>query len=164
MWIGLHHFLNAGRSSSVNPTRANALSAHTSEQSTGNEHRSLYSSEFVQISNRPVSHQTVGQSHPIANCWPCTNGQSVSRRVRRTSSGQYESLIELRRGTRDLSLFRKNIPMSEVSHWFRIIVVNIVGVAVERSNASSRSEWNCSLDSAVLHDIPHDSIDRDEYH
>ena len=50
--------------------------------------------------------------------------------------------------------------MSEVSHWFRIIVVNIVSRAKESPFFSSRS---MDLDSCVLHDLSDDAIDRDEH-
>ena len=48
--------------------------------------------------------------------------------------------------------------MSEVSHWFRIIVVNIVSVLEEVFLSHS-----LDLDSGLLHDLSDHAVDRDEH-
>ena len=51
--------------------------------------------------------------------------------------------------------------MSEISHWFRIIVVNIVSVALSIRNLSMLV---LTVDPGVFHDIFNNTIGCFEYH
>jgi len=78
---------------------------------------------FVRIFDRLVFRLMVDRKLRLVNHSVYTNGALVSHQVQKTSFGNREiNFFE-----RNFSFFhRKNIPMSEISHWFRIIVVNIV--------------------------------------